>query len=49
MIFKISVNLGGTNKLKWMEKIENSVIDPPTIRDGRVEAACNLMHLRRVQ
>ena len=28
--------LGGANKLKWVEKIENSVIDPPTSRDGRV-------------
>ena len=28
--------MGGANKLKWMEKIENSVIEPPTIRDGRV-------------
>ena len=28
---------GGANKLKWAEKIENSVIDPPpTIREGRV-------------
>ena len=30
--------LGGANKLKWTEKIENLVIDPPpTIREGRVK------------
>ena len=29
---------GGANKLKWVKKIENSVIDlPSTIRDGRVK------------
>ena len=26
----------GANKLKWTEKIENSVIDPPTISEGRL-------------
>ena len=38
-ISKISVNWGvggGANRLKWTEKIENLVIDPPTIRKGRV-------------
>ena len=29
-------NQGGADKLKWAEKIEISVIDPPTIREGRV-------------
>ena len=29
--------MGGANKLKWTEKIENSLIDPPpTIGEGRV-------------
>ena len=38
-MFKISVNwgAGGANKSKWVEKIENLVIDPPTIIDGRVQ------------
>ena len=31
---KILVNCGGANRLKWAQKIENSVIDPPTIREG---------------
>ena len=36
-ISKISLNWGeGANKLKWAEKIENSVIDPPIIKEGRV-------------
>ena len=30
-------NQGGADKLKWAEKIEISVIDPPTIREGRVQ------------
>ena len=41
---KISVNLGGgANELSWMEKIENLVIDPPTIRDERLHynSRCN--------
>ena len=31
--------LGGAIRLKWVKKIENSVIDPPTIRDGRVRVS----------
>ena len=31
-----SVKWGGDDKLKWVEKIENSVINSPTIRDGRI-------------
>ena len=31
-----SVKWGGDDKLKWVEKIENSVIDPTTIRNWRV-------------
>ena len=27
---------GGVSKLKRVEKIKNSVIDPPTVRGGRV-------------
>ena len=27
---------GGASKLKWAEKIENSVMDPPKIREERV-------------
>ena len=42
-ISKISVNWGGANKLKWTEKIDNSLIDPPTTREGRVKAS--LQHL----
>ena len=34
--FQNFTKLGGANKLKWEEKIENSVMDPPTIRGGRV-------------
>ena len=34
-IFSKSSQTGGGNKLKSEEKIENSLIDPPTIR-GRV-------------
>ena len=33
---KLGGGLGVTNKLKWAEKIENSLIDPLTIREGRV-------------
>ena len=35
-IFQNFIELGDGNKLKWAEKIENSIIDPPTIREGRV-------------
>ena len=33
---------GRDNKLKWAGKIDNSVIDLPTIREGRVKRFKNL-------
>ena len=34
--FQNESKLRGANKLIWEEKIDNSVMDPPTIREGRV-------------
>ena len=35
--FRNFSKFGVANKLKWTEKIENSVIHPPTIRQGRIK------------
>ena len=36
--FRNFSKLGGANRLKWVEKKLNSVIDPPTIREVRLNA-----------